>query len=114
MMSMLLIFLFACLSFLGLCEFEHATRTPVYGSRILSPTVGLIIARVSIELFPKFTQNLMLFLCRIHREISSRLQLDFQDMLVLSSAVASRYYNCCKDGSNGPGNFIHFIAIFYH
>jgi hypothetical protein len=32
----------------------------------------LIIARVSVALFPRFAQNFMLFLCRIHHEISSR------------------------------------------
>jgi hypothetical protein len=26
-------------------------------------------------------------------------------MLVLSSTVASRYYNCCTDGSTSPGNY---------
>jgi hypothetical protein len=31
----------------------------------------LIIERVPVELFPRFTQNLMLFLCRIHCEIVS-------------------------------------------
>jgi hypothetical protein len=31
----------------------------------------LIIARVSVALFPRFSQNLMLFLCRIHRKIAS-------------------------------------------
>jgi hypothetical protein len=28
-----------------------------------------------------------------------------QDMLVLSRTVASRYYNCCTDGSTSPGNY---------
>jgi hypothetical protein len=26
-------------------------------------------------------------------------------MLVLSSAIASRYYDCCTDGSSSPGNY---------
>jgi hypothetical protein len=30
---------------------------------------------------------------------------DSQDMLVLSSTVVSRYYNCCADGSISPGNY---------
>jgi hypothetical protein len=30
---------------------------------------------------------------------------DSQDMPVLSSAVASRYYNCCTDGGTSPGNY---------
>jgi hypothetical protein len=28
-----------------------------------------------------------------------------QDMIVLSSTVASHYYNCCTDGGTGPGNY---------
>jgi hypothetical protein len=30
--------------------------------------------------------------------------IDSQDMLTPSSAIASRYYNCCTDGSTSPGN----------
>jgi hypothetical protein len=30
---------------------------------------------------------------------------DFQDVLVLSSTIASHYYNCCTDGSTGPRNY---------
>jgi hypothetical protein len=30
---------------------------------------------------------------------------DSQDMLVLSSAVVSRYNKCCTDGSTSPGNY---------
>jgi hypothetical protein len=51
----------------GLGEFGLS----VYGSKLSSPSACLIIARVSFELFPRFVQNLMLLLCRIHREISS-------------------------------------------
>jgi hypothetical protein len=36
-----------------------------------SPNACLIIARVSVALFTRFAQNLMLILCRIHREITS-------------------------------------------
>jgi hypothetical protein len=28
-----------------------------------------------------------------------------QDMLILSSTVASRYYKCCIEGSTSPGNY---------
>jgi hypothetical protein len=35
---------------------------------------------------------------------------DSQDMLVLSSAVASRYYNCCTDGSTSPGNYGYYFV----
>jgi hypothetical protein len=30
---------------------------------------------------------------------------DSQDVLVLSSTIAQRYYNCCIDGSTNPGNY---------
>jgi hypothetical protein len=30
---------------------------------------------------------------------------DSQDMLVLTSIVAWRYYNCCTDSSTNPGNY---------
>jgi hypothetical protein len=32
---------------------------------------GLIIAGVFVAVFPRFAQNLMLFLCRIHHNIAS-------------------------------------------
>jgi hypothetical protein len=35
------------------------------------PKTCLIIARVSVTLFPRFAQNLMLFLCWVHCEIAS-------------------------------------------
>jgi hypothetical protein len=44
-------------------------------------------------------------------KISTSIQLceilytDSQHMQMLSSAVASRYYNGCKDGSTSPGNY---------
>jgi hypothetical protein len=56
----------------------------------------------------------MLFLCRIHREISRKiststelsdiLHTDSENLLVLSPTVASHYYNCRTDGSISPGN----------
>jgi hypothetical protein len=36
-----------------------------------SPNACLIIASVSVPHFPRFAHNLMLFFCRIHREIAS-------------------------------------------
>jgi hypothetical protein len=30
---------------------------------------------------------------------------DSQDILVLSSTIALRYYNCCTDGNTSPGNY---------
>jgi hypothetical protein len=35
------------------------------------PNACLIFARVSVAIFPRFAQNLMLFFCRIHHEIAS-------------------------------------------
>jgi hypothetical protein len=35
---------------------------------------------------------------------------DSQDMLVLSSTIASHYYNCCTDGSTSPGNHGHHLV----
>jgi hypothetical protein len=36
-------------------------------------------------------------------------------MLVLSSTVASLYYNCCTDGSTSPGNYGYPLVGFqYH
>jgi hypothetical protein len=37
-------------------------------------------------------------------QVREFLYTDSQDMLVLSSTGASCYYNCCTDGSTGPGN----------
>jgi hypothetical protein len=60
---------------------EHAldfalTQSRLFGSRwvwtfgvrlmLFSPSAYLIIARVSVTVFPRFVQLLMLFLCRIH------------------------------------------------
>jgi hypothetical protein len=76
--------------------------------------------------FPRFAQNVLLFLCRIHREIkgikgikeikgtvkissSTKLRAifytDSQDILELLFTVASSYYNCYADGSTSPGNY---------
>jgi hypothetical protein len=118
-MSMLFTLLSARLASYGLCEFQLATLTRVYGSRFLSPTVGLIIARVSIETFTKFAQNLS-DPSRNLIKPDTGLHIDFNDMLVLSSIVVWRYYNCRKDGSTSPGNFgypllsIFFCSYFYH
>jgi hypothetical protein len=38
-------------------------------------------------------------------QIREILYTDSQDMLVLSSTVAVRYYNCCTDGNTSPGNY---------
>jgi hypothetical protein len=38
---------------------------------------------------------------------------DSQDMLVLSSAAASRYYNWCTDDSTSPGNYGYHLVLCY-
>jgi hypothetical protein len=81
-----------------------------------SPNAYLFIVGVFIAVFPKFAQNLMLFLLsdpsrnlirpdaqlqikRRKNQLGEILCTDFQDMLVLASTVSSRYYNCFTDGS---------------
>jgi hypothetical protein len=63
------------------------------------PSACLIIARSSVPLFPRFTGNVYA---------------DSRDMLVLSSTVASRYYNCCTDSSTSPGNYGRESPTFRH
>jgi hypothetical protein len=94
-----------------------------------SPNACLIIARVSVTLFLRFAQNLMHTRCSLVGAITKShqaryttpnkrkwkisastwmreiLYTDSQDMLVLPSTVALRYYNCCTDGSTSPGNY---------
>jgi hypothetical protein len=41
--------------------------------RLMLPSPNACL--ISVALFPRFAQHLMLFLCRIHREIASRLQI---------------------------------------
>jgi hypothetical protein len=86
---------------------------------LFSLNTFLIFARVSVTLFQRFTQNLMLF----HHEISSGqmhdsnvktktstllleiLYTDFQGMLVSSSNIAVRCYNRYKDDSTSSRNY---------
>jgi hypothetical protein len=35
----------------------------------------------------------------------------FQATLLLPSAVSSRYYNCCRDGSTSPGNYGYDVEV---
>jgi hypothetical protein len=56
--------------FFGLGDFELL----VYDSCFLPPTASAS----SVSLFPRFAQNLMLFLCRAHREIASGQIHDFK------------------------------------
>jgi hypothetical protein len=90
--------------------------------------------RLSVAIFPRCSQNLMHTCCRIHREIASghtRLRLkghkkiststqlleilysDTQDVLVLLSTIALRYYNCCTDSSTSPRSCGHSLLIRY-
>jgi hypothetical protein len=91
-----------------------------------STNTWLIIDRVPAAHFPRSAQNLMLFLCEIHGEIQqaryttpNKMTLNIrtstqlreilysgsQDMVVLSTTVASRYYNFCTDGSASTENY---------
>jgi hypothetical protein len=67
MMSMLLSLLFTCLAYFDIGEFGLFQ----WKLMISSLNACLIIARVPVALFLTFAHNLMLFLCRIHREITS-------------------------------------------
>jgi ABC-type dipeptide/oligopeptide/nickel transport system permease subunit len=66
-MIMLLTLLFTCLAFFGLGEFGLSH----WELMLSSLNAFLINSRVSVALFPRFAQNLMLFLCQIHHEITS-------------------------------------------
>jgi hypothetical protein len=66
MMSMLWTLPFTCFAFFSLFWTEQAIHAPVYGSWFLPR----MLVR-SCALFTRFAHNLMLFLCRIHREIAS-------------------------------------------
>jgi hypothetical protein len=65
---------------------EHALEFAIHMSHLFSVSVStdfrfmghaffpnalIIIVRVSVAIFPRFAQNFILFLCRIHREIAS-------------------------------------------
>jgi hypothetical protein len=49
---------------------------------------------------------------RTSTELREILYTDFQDMLVLSSIVALRYYKCCTDGSTSAGNYGWHLTIY--
>jgi hypothetical protein len=66
MMSMHLTLRFTCLSFFSLGEFWLS----VYCSSFLPECLSNHFEGLRLT-FPRFAQNLMLFLCRIHREIAS-------------------------------------------
>jgi hypothetical protein len=95
---------------------------------LYSPNACLIIDTVSVAHFPRFAQNLMLFLCRIHCEVASgqpdillqirgrKNQHDHPHAwnlarwfpryaTILPSTVASRCYNYSRDGSISPCNY---------
>jgi hypothetical protein len=95
-------------------------------SKLSSPNTCLIISRLSVTLFPRFAQNLMHTHCyfigsimKSHKaryrtpnkrkqkiststQLHEMLYIDFQGRLLLSSIVASRYYNYSTDGSTSP------------
>jgi hypothetical protein len=91
-----------------------------------SPKACVVIARVSVAIFPRFEQNLMLFPFRIHRQIASgqicdSTQKNIKNQNVPAAAwkyvhglqryastnftVASHYCNFCTHGSISPENY---------
>jgi hypothetical protein len=91
-----------------------------------SPKAYIIIVRVSVAFFSEIctkfyavpfsdrSQNRIRPDARLRKkdakirtstQLRQSLNIDSQGMLVLSSTVASRYYNCCTDGSTSPGNY---------
>jgi hypothetical protein len=55
----------------GVPETKHAIQNARVGLMLSSPNACLIFARVSVALFPRFARNLILFRCRINRDIGS-------------------------------------------
>jgi hypothetical protein len=123
MMSMPLALLCTCLAFFGLNELgPFLCTTHTFFSECLS-THCQGLHRSFSEICTKFDavppfdpqQNHI----RLHtwlkikgrKKISLSSQLydilytDSQDMLILSSTIALRYYNCCTDGSTSHGNY---------
>jgi hypothetical protein len=119
MISMLLTFLFTCLAFFGLGGFGFSVHGSCFlPERLSNHCQGL--RRACSEICTKFVPF------RVHCEIASGQIHDYkykdvkiststqmrdilntvsQDKLVLSSAVACHYYNCCTAGSTSPGNY---------
>jgi hypothetical protein len=66
-----------------------------------SPNACVIIAKVSVALFPRFAQNLMPFLCRIHREIAS-------------SQMHDSKYKYVKKSAHHPAawNYVHWLPRY--
>jgi hypothetical protein len=104
-----------CPSRLILLYLEHALEFAVHLSRLFqfrwvwtfrvllmlsSPNAYLIIARISVTLFPRFRQIL------IHREIASLLQ-------IKGGKKSARLPTCvkfCTDGSSSPGNYTYICC----
>jgi hypothetical protein len=77
---------------------------------MLSSPNACLIARVFLLLifFPRDMHKIYLLFVGSFSESTQLRELlytDSQDTLVLSSTVASRYYNWCTDGSISPGNY---------
>jgi hypothetical protein len=108
------------------CSTGLEPRTLFKGLMLSSPNACLIIATASLTLFSKictksdehsladalrnrirpntwsqiwYKENSM------YTQQHEILYTDSQDMLVLSSTVTSRYYNCCRDSSISLGNY---------
>jgi hypothetical protein len=134
MTSMLLTLLLSISPFFGFRELWLSE----YGL-LSSPNARIIIASVSVGLFPRYCPTFddvllsdplrnrirpdaRLQITESKKKISTSIQMcgilytDFigsKNMLVLLSTVASRYYNCCTDSSTTPGNYGYILVIRY-
>jgi hypothetical protein len=61
--------------------------------------------RLVVEHYSSAELTFMLIKISTFTQLREILYTDFQDMLVLLSTVAARYYNCCTDGSTSSGNY---------
>jgi hypothetical protein len=115
-------------AFFGLPWNEHAIKIRLYSSsfpehlsiRRTFPDICTIFDAVSLsDMLRNHITPDSRFQIKGRKNISTSPQLreilytDSQDMLVLSSTVASCYYNCCTYGSTSPENYRHpsYIAI---
>jgi hypothetical protein len=119
MMKMLLTLLFTCPAFFffGFSKFGLS----VHGSCFLPQSRCQGLCDTSSEIFRKFDAVALTDPSQNHIRPNTQLQIkavkistsaqlreilytDWQDVLVVSSSIASRYYYCCRDGSTRPGN----------
>jgi hypothetical protein len=118
-MNLLLTLPLTCVAIFCLCEF----RLSVYGwcflpshlFRDLHKVWSCSFARSIVKLHQVryTTPNKRTYKINMSTQFCEMLYTDSQDMLVLSSAVASCYYNYCTDGSTSPGNCGHPRSFGY-